>query len=241
VLGVQKADALTARKKILPTLTSDDHIADRDSRILFVESNDLEFAAYRRKMKRYGMWDVSCISNRESVEEQIKETFFNIIIIEVPNTLHHRESLNLLNSLRALGFRGVIAMIAESTTMDIVYRCTRLGASEFLLKTHALDIGKEVSRLLDKRPPVDRSLWHPHMNLGFGLFTSAGLSSSELEIVSEFAKGFSKHGEIAKRLGKSHTYVRKHFSRIYNKLSASIAIENSAQLAHLITICSLYT
>lgn len=216
-------------------------MADRETRILFVESNDLELAAYRRQIRRCGMWDVSCISNQGQIEDQIKDTYFNAIMIEMPIAVHYRESLNLLSGLRAFGYRGIIAMMSESASLEIVYRCARLGASEFLLKTSALDLGLEIERLLQRRPSVDRSLWHPQMNMGFGIFTSAGLTACELEIVLAFAKGFPKHGDIARQLGKSEPYIRKNFSRIYNKVSQAIPLENSSQLAHLITICALYT
>jgi DNA-binding NarL/FixJ family response regulator len=231
---------LTAGKKTLRDVISSRRITDRETHILFVESSDLEFLNYRKQMNRYGLWDVKH-TNREKAEKEIKETFYNIIVIEVPNTLRNRESLSFLSRLRALGFRGIAVMTAESATPDLIYRCARLGASEFLLKNRSLDMGREISRLLGKRPSVDRTLWHPKMNLGLGLFTSAGLTQCEIEILEEFAKGFPKHSEIAKRLSKSEPYIRKNFSRIYNKLGEHISIENSAQLSHLLTICSLYT
>ncbi len=231
---------MAARKKTIREMTSERRIADRETRVLFVESNDLEFVTYRKQMMSYGLRDVS-YTNREKAEEEIKDTFYNIIVIEVPNTLHARESLNFLSRLRALGFRGIIIMTAEHATHDLIYRCARLGASEFLLKNTSLDMGREISRLLSKRPSVDRTLWHPKMNLGMGLFTSAGLTACEIEILEEFAKGFPKHSEIAKRLSRSEPYIRKNFSRIYNKLGEHISVENSAQLSHLLTICSLYT
>ena len=231
---------LVARKKSISSLPIHGYLSARETRVLFVETNDLEFVTYKRQMKRFGIWDVSCVADQVCLEEQIEETFFNVIIIDIPGPSRERESLNLLSRLRGLGFRGIVAMVAEEATMDVVYRCTRLGASEFWLKTDVFDVGEEVQRLLEKRPPMDRSQWHPEMNISLGLFTSAGLSDCELELVCAFADGFPKHSEIATKLNKSEPYVRKIFSRIYNKLSAGIPIENSAQLAHLITICSLY-
>lgn len=231
---------MTAGKKRAREVHSERRITERETRVLFVESNDLEVVNYRKQMTRYGLWDVN-YTNRERAEEEIKENFYNIIVIEIPGTLHKRESLNFLSRLRALGFRGIIVMTSEYATPDLIYRCARLGASEFLLKNRSLDMGKEISCLLSKRPSVDRTLWHPKMNLNMGLFTSAGLTACEIEILEEFAKGFPKHSEIAKRLSKSEPYIRKNFSRIYNKLGEHISVGNSAQLSHLLTICSLYT
>lgn len=83
-------------------------------------------------------------------------------------------------------------------------------------------------------------LWFNTYRLGrSACLFSLGLSRAEVGLLVEFARDFPRGRELAERLGRSETQLRKAFSRIYEKLGATIAVETPAQLSQLLTLFSL--
>jgi DNA-binding NarL/FixJ family response regulator len=208
--------------------------------ILIVDNDDLALRKSRNQLTLSGFKDVETRRSVHSAQQRISERCADIIFLDIVSEKNQERGFEFLSRLHARKSRGVVVVISAQPSFQLLYRAAMSGASEFLVKTLTLDLSKEIPRLLDKRRMNDFSLWQPDAFLRSGVFQSMGLSKGEIETLGEFACGFPRHREIANRLGKNSTYIRKTFSRIYEKVGSYFPVDNPAQLSHLITICSLF-
>ena len=202
--------------------------------ILLIDSDDFTLRKNSATLRRSGFNDVEVHARFESAQGRIDEHYCDIIYLEIKSEDKHEKGFEFLSWLRARKFRGIIVVLTGEPTIPLLYRSAMLGANELLIKHPEMDLAKDTIRLLNKRQMNDYSVWQSDAFLCSGTFGCMGLSKGELEVLKTFADGFPRHAEIASRLGKNGTYIRKSFSRIYEK------VENPAQLSHLITICSLF-
>lgn len=209
-------------------------------RILLVDTDDLTLQKNRFNLKRSGYRDVAAYTSISACQKQIDDHYCDMVYLDIASDHAQDQGFELLMWLRARDFRGTIVVLASQPTIPLLYRAAMLGAKEVLIKTPMLDLSKETKRILEQRCKNDCAKWHSDAFMNSGVFGTMGLSEGELSVLREFANGFPRHLEIAERLGKSNPHIRKTFSRIYEKISGYIPVENSAQLSHLITICSLF-
>lgn len=145
-----------------------------------------------------------------------------------------------LSFLRGQAFNGAVAIISKNPSLEDCYRAAVLRANDYLVSGSYIDIEFESHRLLTKRERIDKDVCRPISIREKGLFRSLGLTATEIDILSEFARDFPQQNALAKRTGKTDVQLRKTFSRIYAKLNRILGAGNIAKLAHLITIYSLY-
>lgn len=142
--------------------------------------------------------------------------------------------------LRTQGFGGIIVVLADSPTLNDLYRAAVSGVSDVLIKSESLDIEQETLRLVKMESLKRASTWNPASASNKGLLYSLGLTRGEIRVLAEFAQDFSRQYDLAKRMGLSEAHIRRTFSRIYKKLEGPLSINNQAQLSHLLTICAIF-
>ncbi len=207
--------------------------------VLIIDSDDLSLRKNRTSLRNSGFSDVEVHTRIESAQNAMATRFCDLVFLEIPAEDEER-GFRFLTWLRRRGFRGVAVVFSSAPTVPALYRAAMLGASEFLVKNPEMNFAEETIRLLGDRPKNDPAVWQSDAFLYSGLFNCMGLTKGELEVLRAFAVGFPRHQEIAERLGKNSAYIRKTFSRIYEKISYFLPVENPAQLSNLITVCSLF-
>ena len=160
----------------------------------------------------------------------------------IDDTWHrnYHEGMNFIRSAYPDRKQCEFVLLTSDPSIEQFYLGALVGLQDYLVKTPKLHIGVEAVRLLknqDRFAPYNIRN-EPLMNLGF--FRSLGLTTREIDILIEFMRDFPRQKELSDRLGKSTQQLRKVFSAIYGKLSGSLAVDNAAQLAHLLTIAKLY-
>jgi DNA-binding NarL/FixJ family response regulator len=208
--------------------------------ILIIDSDDLSLCKNKTNLRQSGFKDVEVHTQIASAQSSVDERYCDLVFLEIPSGEEAERRFEFISWLRARKFRGITVVLSNRPTIPMIYRAAMLGANELMVKSPAMNLVDETIRLFDKRQMNDCSLWHPEAFLNSGVFRCMSLSKGELEVLKAFADGFPRHIEIARRLGKNCTYIRKTFSRIYEKVGFFIPVENPAQLSHLITVCSLF-
>ena len=208
--------------------------------ILIIDSDDLSLCKNKTGLRQSGFNDVEVYTQIASAQSSVDERYCDLVFLEIPSGEEAERRFEFISWLRARKFRGIIVVLSTRPSIPTIYRAAMLGATELLVKSPALNLVDEAVRLLDKRQMNDCSLWRPEAFLNSGVFRCMNLSKGEMEVLKSFADGFPRHLEIASRLGKNCTYIRKTFSRIYEKVGFFVPVENPAQLSHLITVCSLF-
>jgi DNA-binding NarL/FixJ family response regulator len=211
----------------------------RDPSILVVDSDQFALKKSRASFVRAGYRSVTALDSIKKATRHCGVASSNLIFIDIDPDVDLEETLSFLKSVREEP-GSIVAVTSEQTTLEICYRVAMLGADDFLLKGPHLDYVEAAKRLLAMERPPTRSLWFPDVVSSVGLFTSAGLSKSEMAVLREFAQGFPRQRAIAERLNRSSANIRKTFSRIYEKLSVFLQVDNSAQLSHVLTVCALF-
>ncbi len=105
----------------------------------------------------------------------------------------------------------------------------------YLVCGRHLSLGDEIARLLRREPKTTN--WEADIIHEMGLFRSLGLTEAQIELLVEYARDFSRIIILAERVKKPESQLRKNFSRVYDKLRKTIAVDNQAPLAQLLTIC----
>ncbi len=135
--------------------------------------------------------------------------------------------------------RSIVALLTGCPTMGLCFRAARAGVSDLLVKGPHLSPAAEALRMLKNRTAKNMAM-RPDAMPATGLFSSVGVTRGELAVLEEFARGYPKQQDIARRLDKDEVYIRKVFSRVYKKLENYLPVNNQAQLSHIMTICSLF-
>jgi DNA-binding NarL/FixJ family response regulator len=133
-----------------------------------------------------------------------------------------------------------VAIITSSPSMALCRRAARMKISDLLVKGPHLSISNEAIRLIKKKSAAKQLTSNSKGTFATGLFSSIGVTRGEMAVLEEFADGYPKQQDIAKRLNKDEVYIRKVFSRVYRKLDSYFSISNQAQLSHIMTLCSLF-
>ena len=131
-------------------------------------------------------------------------------------------------------------LITSDPSLKQFYIGALSGLRDYLVKSSSLNLGVESERLLGTCELTSRAPTACRSIDALGFFRSLGLTKREIEILVEYTRDFPRQRELSERLGKSLPQLRKVFSTIYGKLSRPLAVENCAQLAHLLTIAVFY-
>ncbi len=208
--------------------------------ILIVDSDDLFLATSKRLLSTSGFANVHATVNRQKALAEVRERYYKLIIIDISSDTEQKEGLTLARTIKSNGYGGLVSIISIDPSPEAFFEAHNHGADDYLIKGSELDLHGEVLRLLRRAPHIGFTEFRPERLEELGFFRSQGLSPFELRILSAFSDGFPRHGELAKKTGKSEDHLRKIFSRIYSKLGWQKAYNNVARLSQLITICAMY-
>ncbi|MDJ0762242.1 MAG: hypothetical protein QNJ97_04560 [Myxococcota bacterium] len=140
--------------------------------------------------------------------------------------------------LRSAGYDEAIAIVTSAPSIREIYGAFKAGVDDYLINGKKLDIGKEASGLIERAARhCEEGEWQNQVVSELGLFRTAGLTPGQIEMLVAFSKAFDLQADLAKKMGKTENQVRKTFSRIYKKLGPLLGIQNSTQLAGLLTVC----
>lgn len=148
-------------------------------------------------------------------------------------------ALPALRRCRERGFDGVAVALTSDPSLEELYTATAVGADDYLFVGGRLDLGIEALHFAAQqglRRHTD-SVRDPSSILRLRIFHSLGFGRAEVELLIEFARDFPRLRELADRLGRQYVVVRKLFSKIYDKLRDTFAIDNHAQLAYFVLLC----
>ena len=195
--------------------------------------------AWTAELEAVGFGLILTAGDFETARLHLRQTPSNMFFIDPHTGADIDEGFDFIRRIRSRFSEGIVAVLTGAPSLGLCYRAVRAGVSDFLVKGPYLSIATEALRLIEsqsrksclrKREPL----------FATGLFSSVGITRGELAILEEFANGFPKQQDIAKRLDKDEVYVRKVFSRVYKKMESYFPVNNQAQLSHIMTICSLF-
>ncbi len=208
--------------------------------ILIVDSDDFYLSSSKRYLSKSGFVNVYTAFNKNKARFLLENSHFKLILIDVSLDAHLRGGLDFVKDLRGNQYCSKVAISSSDPSPDLFFEALCAGADDYLVKGPNLDLGAEVTRLLKPSKRAGSSSFRPE-NLGeIGFFRSQGITRLEMNILIIFANGFPRHHEIARQTGRTEAYIRKVFSRIYDKLGWPKAVNNAAKLSQLITICAMY-
>ncbi len=211
-----------------------------DASILIVCDDAFISRIYSTRLCSSGFSQPSTAKNAKNAFLFFESHRCDLVVLDASLGSSPDESFDFLELIRSRGFHGTVIMMAKAPTLETLYRAAATGANDFGLRGQKLDIAGEVRRLLQRRSWVDQTAWCPDAVRRTGFFRSVGMTKGEIEILTEFARDFPRQSDLAKRMEKTAAYIRKTFSRIYEKLDDPLSVNNPAQLSHLLTICTLY-
>lgn len=208
--------------------------------ILIFEDDELIAAKYKRQLRKANFTDVTFATSTSNFERFFGVSRFNLILLDNPDSEYLNRSLRILNAFRSRGCNCPIAMTSGQPSVELYYRAAIMGANDVLVKGRFCEIVYEVTRLLQSSRTVVADYDSTEEITNTGFFRTLGLSKSEIEVLSEYARDYPRYEILARRMGTSPTRLRKTFSRIFEKLERTLLVDNTAKLAHVLTICSLY-
>ena len=186
-----------------------------------------------------GLYDVAFASSKAALSKQIESSRPDLIVLHDGMNIFWNGILEFMSILRRREYRGIIIVVTDDPSADDLMNALCSGVDDYLYLGPKLDLRAEVERLLSEHRHTLRNPWNPEAIDELGFFRSVGLNEQEINLLVEYARDFPRRRELAVRIGKSEIYLRKCFSQIYTKLKSLIAVDNQAQLAHLLTICCL--
>lgn len=144
--------------------------------------------------------------------------------------------LRLVKDLRFRQYDGEIVLTASQFPLGTVEEAVWAGVDGLLVRRKSNRyLGEELLSLLNEEAASELVPFSVDAVLNSLFMRTVGLSGFEHTLLRAYYPGCSSQKELAYRLNKSQSYIRKVFSGIYKKF----LIENNAQLARLLTLCSV--
>lgn len=212
----------------------------RNRPVLILENNAFTIKKYKRELQRASFTDVTFATCITDISAFLDEYRFDLILLDCSVDEKPYKGLRYLDEIRSQGYDCSVAIVSGQPSIELYLQAAVLGADEFLVKGRYFNIVDEVTHLLQRSITLETDLNDIKPITCTGFFRTLGLSQNEIEVLSEYARGFPRYESLAERTGKSQTRLRKTFSRVFGKLERSVSIDNTAKLAHILTICSLY-
>lgn len=212
--------------------------SDKGANILVVSGSAfLVRHGLRQLMESRGI-EITRVSDLDGLAKLGHPFEFTVALVAMTMNSNYGSGLGIVRALRQGGMTGYIVILTDDPSVGELCDVLMAGADDYVLMNFALGLAK----LIERGPCHEASedgAWSPD-RLGRSAFLfSLGLSRAEVGLLVEFARDFPRGRELAERLGRSETQLRKAFSRIYEKLGATIAVETPAQLSQLLTLFSL--
>ena len=204
--------------------------------IIFIGCGGLIPRATLERLKKRGFGDAKFIAPIDAAKHDWYPHAASLIFLYEGEMLDENET-SILKAMRAGGCRELVAVLSLDPSLNDLLKAIKDGADDYLFLGGNLDLVEEAQRLMAKPSRCGRC-WHPEAIGQTGIFRSFGLTERQIEILIEYSRDFPRSDELAKRLHISDRQLRKVFSRIYEKLDGPLAVNSSARLTKLLTICS---
>jgi len=202
--------------------------------ILIVDDSERFVSLCRRWLREKGFYNLRIAGDVDSALDAVETLNPDLVLLDIHlNDCY--DGLEILQSIRTMGYRGIVVVISGDSSKEQCFRAAKAGANDFLLKRPLVSIADEVERMLSNAGHGHPSLASASLS-DLGYLRSFGLTKREIEILENFAVDFSPQKIVAKRVNAAPVQLRKSFARIYKKLG----VENSSQLVHLLTVCSMF-
>ena len=206
----------------------------RNEQIIIVDDNRRFLSTCNRILTIGGFQNVLCFGSANDVLSEFKELKPDLMLLDI-HLEEGLDGLELLYTLRNQGYVGPAVVISGDSSMEQCFRAAKAGANDFILKRPHINVAKEIDRILKesrygKNEVCVRSL------VDLGYLRSFGLTTREIDILQEYTIDYCSQQELARRVGKAPSQLRKVFSRIYRKLG----IDSLSQLIHILTSCSMF-
>ncbi len=211
----------------------------RSARLLVVDSDSLVLTAVYRFLTKGGFEHVSTVGSASRAAAYLAGNHCELILIDACLGVGVEESVNFIRLLRKRKYEGLIIVLTGEPSLEMLLRVAAAGADDCLVRGPSLDLVAEVTCRLEKQRAWEGEGWHPEAITEMGLFRSLGLTTREIEVLKEYARGFPRQRELADRMGEADVRLRKTFSEIYGKLREPLTVDNPARLAQLLSICAM--
>lgn len=165
-----------------------------------------------------------------------------MLLVFARSTSNTEETLEFLRSIRLRGYRGSVAVVMDTLSISVLLGFLSVGINDLFFQGQHLDITAEVECLLNRHRNfvVNRAIIEPNSIKTVGLFRTLGLTKKEVEVLSQYACRYPRYDELSFETGKTPVQVRKCFCRIFDKLGATLGVDNPPKLAQFLTLCSIY-
>lgn len=209
--------------------------------VLIAAASEPVAAKWGRGLRDAGHMEISRVVPPEAFIDRVSAGGVDVLVVHAAYGIAQGgDPLEEIAALRRRLYRGIAVVVADRPSIHELVRAFEAGADDYVARGVHLDIADVVDRLWTKRGRVRVDRRAPEVICEKSFLRSLGLTESELWLLSEFARDFPRQRDLAARVGRGEVQVRKAFSRIYEKLSDAFEVDNPAQLAHLLTVGSLY-
>jgi len=160
---------------------------------------------------------------------------FDLVLLDVHLTSgRDAAGLALIPDLRAAGFTGPVIILSGDEDFARAHEAARRGASGYLVKDRFDELPSLIDSILRQESGSDARTAFPPAAAAYLL--TRGLSSWDLELLRDLSTDFEREKEIARRLGRPETSVRKQLQKIREKLGAG----SSGDLARILGVLSCF-
>lgn len=206
----------------------------RNEQIVIVDDNKRFLSTCSRILKQGGFQNIICFDSANNIMSAFAKLNPDLILLDI-HLEDGMDGLNLLHSLRNKGYDGPAVVLSGDSSMEQCFRAAKAGANDFILKRPHINIVEEVTRILNESRYEDNGIFAESL-VELGYLRSFGLTMREISILQEYTIDYCSQPELAKRVGKAPSQLRKVFSRVYSKLG----IDSLNQLIHILTSCSMF-
>jgi two-component system nitrate/nitrite response regulator NarL len=204
--------------------------------IWVVDDEDLICRSVARGLRLRGFTDIHTITKAEDVLRHIVVGKPDLIIQDV-NLDDDVDGIDVTRIIRNRGYRGKVLMYTGDTTHETLFRAALAGANDYVVKPESSEfICDEVQRVLDGRRREGPQPDHHEAFKEGAYVRSRNGSELEIDLLSEICRDYPSQEELATRLGKTPSTIRKETSKIRKKLEC----DNFHQLAHVMTVLEIF-
>jgi len=206
----------------------------RDEKIVVIDDSERFLSTCKKRLKSGGFHKVECANDKVTAYRKVTSFKPDLLLVDVHLNQEY-DGLELLQMLRDRGYKGLAVVISGDATKEQCFRAAKAGANDYLVKGAHVNMPEEVARLFDRAAESTREI-RPAALSNLGYLRSFGLTAREIEVLEQYTIDYCSQQELAKRVDKAPSQIRKLFSRIYTKLG----INSLAQLIHILTSCSMF-
>lgn len=221
----------------MPQFTTQSYPYDvEDQTILVVDDDVMVLQMIRRTLNNSGFANVLTTADAATALVIIDGCRPALALVDLDLGPDSQNGIGLIKQLKPSPDGPIPVVLSGNKTQEQFFKAARAGAVDYFVKGPCIDLSKEVRRLLNGERGVTKERSLPEIVSDLGYLRSFGLTRKEIEILTEFANGFPKISDLAKRQQQPPIQVRKYFSSIYEKLN----ITDIHQLIRTLMICEFF-